>query len=50
MKRWWGIRHYRWAVKYTYLAGWWLWYGRHRYLLPNPADLKYLDLVWKGER
>ncbi len=50
MKRWWGIRHVRWA---------WLshqvWAHAHRCYewgiglgIPNDADLHLLDAIWEG--
>jgi len=52
MKRLWGIRHLRWA---------WGSYRVHRWArmwaqsgiglgIPNSADLKVLDAIWRGER
>jgi hypothetical protein len=52
MSRWWGVRHlrylwhrgrlYRWARE---CAACGLGLGE-----PNPADLAYLDGIWRGER
>ncbi len=50
MKKWWGIRHLRWAFLSHQV-----WEHAHRcYLyglglgIPHEADLRYLDEIWKG--
>lgn len=51
MKRLWGIRHVRWLWKAVRVWHWAAAWGRAGIGMgvPNPADLQYLDLVWRGE-
>lgn len=49
MKRWPIIRHARWAVLAWRLERWWRDIGRYLGAIRNPADMAYLDKVWKGE-
>jgi hypothetical protein len=45
----WGIRHirYRWhSMRLAYWLSLWHPYG---YIVPSPADLAYLDDIWKGK-
>lgn len=49
LARLWGIRHVRWVVLSMSFWDWWDTYGCHYGAVPNPADLQYLEDVWKGE-
>lgn len=49
MKRWPVIRHVRWLAASLAFAYWWDRFGKENWLTPNPADLRYLDAIWRGE-
>jgi hypothetical protein len=49
MKRW-GIRHIRYFWNAFWFWRWWQGFGRHFWLIPNQADLDYLDSIWRGEQ
>lgn len=51
MNRWWGIRHLRFVVLAYRVQRWARIWGAAGIGLgvPNPADLDYLDKVWRGE-
>lgn len=49
MKRWWGIRHARWLYHSHRFLRWWRSVGQHLGAAPNPADIRYLNAVWRGE-
>ena len=49
MSKLWGIRHIRWYIMTVRFNLWWVRIGRHLGEFPNPADMAYLDAVWRGE-
>lgn len=49
MRRLWGIRHIRWLWYSIQLARWLGLWAPYGYLHASPADLDYLDAVWKGD-
>jgi len=49
VKRWPIIRHIRWLVYALQFDRWWESVGRHHWLAPNQADLRYLRDVWQGK-
>lgn len=48
MKRWFLIRHIRWLWLSYRLERWWNQVGHLLGAVRNPADLQYLDDVWRG--
>lgn len=49
MRRWPLIRHLRWLWLAWGLARWWHDVGKYYWVDISPADVAYLDAVWKGE-
>ena len=49
MKRWPIIRHARWFMASHRFWKWWDDFGQHFGCHPNPADLAWLDRIWRGE-
>lgn len=45
MKKLWGIRHIRWAILSWQYWHWWREIGHVLGVIPNPADMDYLDAV-----
>jgi hypothetical protein len=50
MKRWRLIRYIRWYLHRRALARWDCAAGRWSWLPQHPADLAYLDAIWKGRK
>lgn len=49
MKRWWGIRHLRWAWAAYRLACWVRFWQREAGAMhASEYDLAYLDAIWEG--
>jgi len=44
------IRHLRWYWHARKFYRWWYGLGWHLWVFPNPADLEFLDDVWKGKK
>lgn len=50
IRRLWGIRHIRWVILSWMYWRWWDEIGHNLGAIPNPADMDYLDAVWRGDR
>jgi len=48
MSRWWGIRHGRWLWHAWHLSRWLRLWAPYGYIVPNPADARYLEDIWDG--
>jgi hypothetical protein len=44
------IRHLRWYWHTQKFLRWWYGIGSYFWICPNPADLDFLDDIWKGKR
>ena len=49
MKRWWGIRHIRYRIAVVRFNVWWAAIGCHLGMVPNQADMDYLDGIRDGK-
>lgn len=49
LSRLWGVRHLRYVWLRFRFELWWARVGHMFGAFPNPADLEFLDAVWRGE-